>query len=250
MMAKTIRAVAAGTMLLAGACGQKSATDTNVTQAQAAVTATRHGNPARDWSKVVVATPEGGFRMGNPDAKLKLVEYASLTCPHCRDFYRESNTTLLRDYVAPGKISYEYRNLVLNGPDVAVTLLARCQGAPLFFKLADQLYDTQEQWIQSFVAMTPDDSKRLQALPKDQQIVGLADAGKIGDFFKLRGMTRAKYETCLKDQAAFLKLQDMAKVAQDKYGINGTPNFVFNDVTNHDVGTWPQVKTAIDTALR
>lgn len=249
MIARTTRLFAAGLMmLLVAACGQKSATDVTTTQAQAAVTTP--AKSSRDWTKVVVATPEGGFRVGNPDAKVKFLEYASLTCPHCRDFYRESNLSLMRDYVAPGLVSYEYRNFVLNGPDLAVTLLARCQGAPLFFKLADSLYDTQEQWLKGFVGMKPEDNARIQALPKEQQPVALADLGKINDFFRLRGMSRANYEACLKSQTGLQRITNMMDNGVKKYNVSYTPFFIINDAPNSDVHDWKGVEGAIKTALR
>ena len=66
--------------------------------------------------------------MGNPKAKVKLVEYGSLTCPHCRHF-AETGMVPLKAYVKSGKVSFEYRNYILNGIDVAATLVARCGGA-------------------------------------------------------------------------------------------------------------------------
>ena len=62
---------------------------------------------------VIAATPEGGFRLGNPDAKVKLLEFASLTCPHCGDFHAAAFETIKTKYVASGNVSYEFRNFVL-----------------------------------------------------------------------------------------------------------------------------------------
>ena len=74
--------------------------------------------PARDWSKTVAVTPDGGFRMGNPAAKVKLVEYGSLACPHCRHFEETGYKPLVQNYVRPGQVSYEFRNYLLNTPDI------------------------------------------------------------------------------------------------------------------------------------
>ena len=79
--------------------------------------------PAVNWTRTVVATPEGGFRMGNPNAKVKLVEYGSLACPHCRHFEQTGYKPLVQTYVRTGRVSYEFRNLLLNAPDLAVSLL-------------------------------------------------------------------------------------------------------------------------------
>ena len=70
--------------------------------------------------------------MGNPDAPVKLVEYGSLTCPHCADFAAAGDASRWsRNYVRSGRVSFEYRNFVLNGIDVAATLLARCAAPAL-----------------------------------------------------------------------------------------------------------------------
>jgi protein-disulfide isomerase len=84
--------------------------------------------PSRDWARTVASTPEGGFRMGNPNAKVKLVEYGSLACPHCRHFEQTGYKPLVQQYVRTGRVSYEFRNLLLNAPDIAVSLLAHCAG--------------------------------------------------------------------------------------------------------------------------
>ena len=72
--------------------------------------------------------------MGNPDAPVKLVEYASLTCPHCARISPTKATAALRDtYVRSGQVSWEFRHFLLNAPDLALSLLARCQPPAAFF---------------------------------------------------------------------------------------------------------------------
>src|SRR5687767_11435749 len=63
-----------------------------------------------DWSTMVTKTPEGGFVMGNPNAKVKLVEYGSLTCDHCAAFEEQGGKALVDDYVKKGLVSWEFRN--------------------------------------------------------------------------------------------------------------------------------------------
>jgi len=73
----------------------------------AAPHAPRKASKAVDWTKTVVDTPDGGFRMGNPKAKITIVEYGSLTCPHCRHFAETAMKPLLGQYVRTGKASSE-----------------------------------------------------------------------------------------------------------------------------------------------
>ena len=76
-----------------------------------------------DWTRTFAVTPAGGFRMGNPKAKVSLIEYGSLTCPHCRHFAQTGVKPLIQNYVRSGKVSYEYRSLVLDGTDLTATLV-------------------------------------------------------------------------------------------------------------------------------
>src|SRR4029078_5088510 len=85
-----------------------------------------------DWSTIVSATPQGGFLMGNPNAKLKLIEDGSLTCPHCREFDEKGSPPLIANYVKTGIVSWEFRNYVRDAFDLTASLVARCNGAKSF----------------------------------------------------------------------------------------------------------------------
>ena len=154
-------ALVAGLAATTAACGDKKPDSTAAETAPATTDATA-ATPAaapvsatapagQDWTQVVAATPEGGFRMGNPDAKVKLVEFASLTCPHCREFHEAALSTIKSKYVASGNVSYEFRNFVLNGPDFAASLLARCQGPQPFFGLLNAFFTDQATWTEPFI---------------------------------------------------------------------------------------------------
>src|SRR5919112_206229 len=89
----------------------------------------RAAQAQRDWTRIVVATPQGVFRMGNPAATVRLVEYGSITCPHCAAFEAEGGATLRNQYVRSGRVSWEYRPFMLFPTDPGVFMLLRCQGA-------------------------------------------------------------------------------------------------------------------------
>ena len=238
--------VSALAIALLASCDKPSAvTSNNVTAA--AATATVAG---KNWLEVFAETPEGGFRIGNPDAKVKLVEYASLTCPHCRDFHDESDAMLRSKYISTGKVSYEYRNFLLNGPDYAASLLARCEGPQAFFNLMNAFYAAQLQWTEPFSKLSPEDSKRLAALPTDQQISGLAKAGGLDTFMRARGMTAARFDQCTTDPKAIKRLADIRDEAVSKYQINGTPSFLINGVVQKDILTWPTLEPKLESAMQ
>lgn len=224
------------------ACGDDAATN-------AKTTATNVAKAGKDWTAVVAATPDGGFRMGNPAARVKLVEYASLTCPHCKDFHEEALGKIKADYVATGNVSYEFRNFVLNGPDYAASLLARCQGAAPFFNLINAFFETQTQWIEPFSKLGEADQKRLGALPADRQIAGLAVAGGLDGFMRQRGMTRAKFDQCLADKAAVDRLAKMRSVATDELKLGGTPSFLINGKVVEGALRWEQLEPELRRAV-
>ena len=95
------------------------------------------------WSATVNETPEGNFVMGNPDAKLKLVEYGSFTCSHCADF-AETASPEIRERVDTGKMSYEFRTYVRDPIDLTTALLARCGGKDVFYPLSEQFFANQK----------------------------------------------------------------------------------------------------------
>jgi protein-disulfide isomerase len=187
--------------------------------------------------------------MGNPDAKVKLVEFASLTCPHCREFHEAAMATLKSKYIASGAVSYEYRNFVLNGPDFAASLLARCQGAQPFFGLLNAFYNDQASWTEPFMTMSPEESKRLGALPPEQQIAAMAEAGKLDAYVRARGIPRAKFDQCLADAKAQATLSALRTEASDVYKLTGTPGFIINGVTQDGVYTWAQLEPKLKAAL-
>ena len=229
------------------ACGDKAADP-----AAPAATTTTPASPAgqTDWLTVNTATPEGGFRMGNPDAKVKLVEFASLTCPHCAEFHGQAFETIKAKYVASGNVSYEYRNFVLNGPDYAASMLARCQGAEPFFGLLDSFYKDQASWTEPFSKLTEADNARLSALPEDKQIAMLAEVGKLDAFVRTRGMPRAKFDQCLADKGALDKLLELRKQATDTYKLTGTPGFIINGAVQTDVYDWKTLEPKLQAALQ
>jgi protein-disulfide isomerase len=196
--------------------------------------------PARrvavDWARTVVATPEGGFRMGNPNAKVKLVEYGSLTCGHCAAFSRSGYATLVGTYVKSGKVSYEYRNFILNGLDVAASLVARCGGPSRFFPVADRLYATQPQWMGRLQALTAAQKAQLGALPENQRLGRLAETVGLTQLAAQSGIAPAQSKRCLADQAALDRLGKMYEAASAQ-GVGGTPTFFLNGA-NIGTHTW------------
>jgi protein-disulfide isomerase len=200
---------------------------------------------ARDWSQTVVATPEGGFRMGNPTARVKLVEYGSLTCPHCRHFAETGVRPLVQNYVRTGKVSYEFRNYILNGIDVAATLLARCSG-PNFFRATDAIYAAQPQWLGKVTAMSARDRQQLQALPDSQRLVRIGAISGLTPMVARFGVPAARANLCLQSKPGMTRLGAIAEAAS-KMGVNQTPTFIVNGGKT-DAASWEELEPLIRKA--
>jgi len=202
--------------------------------------------PARDWSKTVAATPEGGFRMGNPAAKVKLVEYGSLACPHCRHFEETGYKPLVQNYVRTGKVSYEFRNLLLNTPDISVSLLAHCAGPGKFFPMSAEVFASQPQWENKLIGLTDAQKAELEKMSNTDQIVRYAE---LADFPKVAakfGLTAAQTRQCLTDPKGLSRLVGITEKAENS-GVDHTPTFIINGKVT-DAALWedlePQLKKA------
>lgn len=200
---------------------------------------------AADWSRTVVATPDGGFRMGNPKAKVKLVEYGSLTCGHCRHF-AETGVPPLMKYVKSGKVSFEYRSFVLNGIDVSATLVARCAGASRFFPVVEKLFAAQQDWIAKISGLPDDEKNRIGSLPNDQRVIAIASAAGIQNLAAASGLPTAEANKCLADKAG---LERIGKIYENgvALGVEGTPTFFVNGA-KVKASDWPSLEPFIKSA--
>jgi protein-disulfide isomerase len=183
---------------------------------------------AQDWTKVVTATPEGGFRMGNPAAALKLVEYGSFTCSHCASFSAEGMPALTRDHVKTGKASFEFRSFVRDPFDMAAALAARCAAPANFFPLAHRIFAGHSNWVGKMQAMTPEQVKAADALPVPERIVRFASIAGFDAMAAQTGVPAAKLKRCLTDEKAIDKLVSMRQQAMNTHAIRATPSFILN----------------------
>ena len=224
---KSLNLVLASAAILSGAaCSAEKGAEAKTAPevAVAAVPAPSNG----DWSSVVTKTPEGGFLMGNPGAKVKLVEYGSLTCHICAEFEEQGGKALVDNYVKKGLVSWEFRNFVRDPFDVAAALLARCGGEAGFFGLTRNLFLDQKDWVAKIQGAGPDKASALQSMPPAQQFSAIADLGDLKQYAAMRGVPRAKGEQCLANEAEINQLVQMNADAGSTYSITGTPAFLIN----------------------
>jgi protein-disulfide isomerase len=193
---------------------------------------------ARDWTKSIVATPEGGYRIGDPAAPIKLIEYGSLTCGHCAHFAEEGMAPLLQNYVKPGKVSFEFRNFVRDPADMAAALLSRCAATGNFFTVTDRYFSAQKQWIGRIQAAKP----ATEGLTPQQQIGRFAEAGDLASIAARSGVTPARAKACLADPKALARLVEMRKVAIERHNLTGTPMFLVNGKKAEGATDWASLQ--------
>lgn len=198
------------------------------------------------WSDVVVKTPEGGYRMGNPDAPIKLIEYGSLTCPHCADFAEKSGAELRDVFVASGRVSFEFRNFVRDGIDITAAQLTRCGAPESFFALTEQAFANQRAMFETVQQAGDSAFESAMKLPDSQRGMAIAQMAGLIDFFAARGISKEQAATCLADAGA---AEALAKATQDQgkeFDIQGTPTFFVNG-TKLDINAWPELKAKLET---
>jgi len=199
------------------------------------------------WADTVVKTAEGGYRMGNPDAPIKLIEYGALSCSHCAEFAKESFGKLRDDYIASGRVSYELRYFMLNKLDLPASLLATCGSTEAVIPLSEQFWTWQNTMFDNLQNVDQSRLAALDALPKEKQLAGYADTAGMTEFFASRGIARDQAQACLSDAAKARALLDQTQTATDKYNVTGTPTFLINGSVVGSMG-WPELEAKLQQA--
>ena len=238
-------ALAAPLALALAACGSKddAAPGAPPTGEPVAAVAAPAGQA---WSAVVSATPEGGMRMGNPEAPLKLVEYGSLSCPHCAKLANDGMETLVSKYVDSGRVSFEFRSFPIHGIiDVPMTVMVRCADPAAYFPLIEQIFANQQE-IMTRAEQGNAQAQAASQLPPNQRFPALADAFGLTDWFAARGLSRDQAHSCLADTSAAEKIAKEGQAWSDE-GINQTPTLVLNG-TMLEVAEWSELEPVLQNA--
>lgn len=143
--------------------------------------------------------------LGSADAPVTMVEYSSLTCPHCASFHNGAFKELKKKYIDTGKIRYITREFPLDPLAAGGAMLARCAPNDNFHAMNDLLFETQRTW-----ATSPDPAAALLKLAK--QI----------------GFTQENFTKCLQDQKLLDNIRAVSQRGSEKFGIDSTPSFIIN----------------------
>ena len=203
-----------------------------------------------DWSKVVTQTPQGAFVMGNPNAEVRLIEFGSMTCPHCATFDETGVPKLVEQYVKPGNVAYEYRNFVRDPYDITASLIARCNGAERFFPLTGALFENQQGWMTKIQAAPPEQLQQLSNLGPNQQFLQIAQMADLQQWAAQRGVPTAKSSQCLTNQEEVNRLVQMNADATSEYpNLPGTPSFVINGELVENAASWEALEPKLREAV-
>jgi protein-disulfide isomerase len=146
--------------------------------------------------------------LGQPDAPVTIIEYASLTCPHCAQFHNEVLPELKERYIDPGKVRLIYRDFPLDQMALAAAALAHCAGPERYFSMLDVLFETQSNWARSA-----------------DPIAALKRLGKLG------GLTEEQMDACLADEELTDGILQTRLSGQNEFDISSTPTFVIDGKT-------------------
>jgi len=164
--------------------------------------------------------------VGDPNAKVTVIEYASLGCPHCANFHFDVYPKIKKEYVDTGKVKFIFRDFPLGTPSVAAAMIARCAGSKRYFAMIDIFFKAQHQWSH---APNP-----LEALKKTA---------------RFGGMSSADVDACIANQALLNSIQERAQAAQLDYEINSTPSFVIEGRKIAGGLPYADFKKVLDEAL-
>ena len=166
--------------------------------------------------------------IGAADAKVKIVEYASFTCPHCADFHEWNWEKLKAEYIDTGKVHFTLREVYFDRYGLWAAMMARCGGDMRYYGIVDILYSTQREWAAS----------------EDPNVV-VENIKKIG---RTAGMDDAKLDACMKDGATAEALVKQFETNFKADGVEGTPTIFINGV-KHSNMQYDELKGLIDAEL-
>jgi len=152
-----------------------------------------------------VAGPLGDVFLGKDDAKVTIIEYASMTCPHCAHFHTATFPVLKQKYIDTGKVRFVLREFPFDPLATAAFMLARCNGNDKYYAMVDLLFTQQKSWTGT-------------ANPAESLLATVKQAG----------FTQESFEACLKNQSIYDAVNAVRDRAEKVFGVDSTPTFFIN----------------------
>tara|TARA_Y100001970_G_scaffold11257_1_gene13115 strand:- start:53 stop:736 length:684 start_codon:yes stop_codon:yes gene_type:complete len=170
-------------------------------------------NASRDLSSIVSfssnvsAELNGDHTLGSDDSKNTIIEYASLTCPHCAIFHGEVFPKIKSELIDKGKVKYIFRDFPIDPLAMAGSMIAHCSGDSKYFGVIDVLLKTQDEWL----------------FDNENPYNGLLKVAR------LAGLSEENVKVCLSDSELFNMIEGNQKLASSRFGVNATPAIFVNN---------------------
>ena len=202
-----------------------------------------------NWNATVTRTPDDGYILGNPNARVHLVAYISYTCPHCAAFEQEARAPLAIGMIGPGKGSLEIRPFLRNGLDVVASLLAECGPPSKFYGNTQLLLARQREWLAPIDKLTDAQKARWDAPGFGEKMRAIASDLGLYALMEQRGYDRTDLDKCLANEALADRIAKHTQQAAEKDGVNGTPGFLIDNVLVADTYNWAALKPQLEARL-
>jgi protein-disulfide isomerase len=167
------------------------------------------------------------FIWGDPKAKVTVIEYASLTCPHCARFANEVFPEVEKNYIKTGKVRFVFRDYPLDGLAMAGAALARCAPGDRGKKMIELMYKNQLEWVRA---------------PKPLEV--------LRQYAALAGMSNADVDNCLKSDAMFKTIREEQTKAASLYQVQSTPTFYIGDDKVEGEKTYADFSELLDEHIK
>ena len=147
------------------------------------------------------------FFLGNKDAKIVVIEYASMTCIHCANFHKQVYPKIKKNYIDTNKIKFIFRDFPLDKQALFASVLAKCAPKDKYYNFVKLILTNQEKWISN------DDTFM----------------NKLRNIGKLAGLNENKINSCFKDEKMVDNIIRTRSIGEEKYNINSTPSLIINE---------------------
>ena len=159
------------------------------------------------YSQTILDIFEDDFIIGDENAPVTIIEYASLSCSHCADFHLNTLNDLKKEYIDTGKVKMVFRNFPFNYPALLGSMVLQCIPEDVKYDYMNALYQLQPNWV------VRENAKSTKELFKIMQ------SG---------GMTKEEFDACISNKEIEEKILQKVISAQDEFNIRSTPSFLIN----------------------
>ena len=171
---------------------------------------------------------DNDFFIGNENAPVTIIEYASMSCSHCADFHNDTLDELKKEYIDTGKVKFVFRDFPFNYPALAGSMMMRCVPNDVRYDYMNALYKLQKNWV------LRDNNKTKSELYKIMQ------SG---------GMLQDEFDACLSDQNMENDILEGVMNAQREFNIRSTPTFIINGIIYSGNKNIKEFRQIIDKTL-